>query len=131
MDKFLDERDRLVSKRICDIEYDEISRHPIAAVKRIYDHFGWSLSQQAEQRMRTLVATHAQRQPGNHRYHLSQFGSSAEKVLSAFVPYCQRFGLSPVDGEKIWSSLRDSALPKPQRRSGFVSVARNNGEADG
>src|SRR5213076_3347129 len=76
-------------------------------------------------------STHAQRQPGNHRYHLSQFGSSAEEVLSAFVPYCQRFGLSPVDGEKIWSSRRDSALPKPQRRSGFVSVARNNGEADG
>ena len=131
MDKFLDERDRLVSKRICDIEYDEISRHPIAAVKRIYDHFGWSLSQQAEQRMRTLVATHAQRQPGNHRYHLSQFGSSAEEVLTAFAPYCQRFGLSPVDGEKIWSSRRDSALPKSQRRSGFVSIVKNNGEADG
>src|SRR6266516_6261506 len=131
MDKFLDERDRLVSKRICDIEYDEISRHPIAAVKRIYDHFGWSLSQQAEQRMRTLVATHAQRQPGNHRYHLSQFGSSAEEVLTAFAPYCQRFGLSPVDGEKIWSSRRDSALPKSQRRSGFVSMVKNNGEADG
>jgi len=131
MDKFLDERDRLVSKRICDIEYDEISRHPIAAVKRIYDHFGWSLSQQAEQRMRTLVASHAQRQPGNHRYHLSQFGSSAEEVLTAFAPYCQRFGLSPVDGEKIWSSRRDSALPKSQRRSGFVSIVKNNGEADG
>jgi len=131
MDKFLNERDRLASKRICDVEYDEISRDPIAAVRRIYDHFGWSLSQQAEQRMRTLVGSHAQRQPGNHRYHLSQFGSSAEEVLSAFMPYCQRFGLSPVDGEKIWSSRRDSALPKPQRRSGFVSVARNNGEADG
>ena len=131
MDKFLNERDRLASKRICDVEYDEISRDPIAAVRRIYDHFGWSLSQQAEKRMRTLVATHAQRQPGNHRYHLSQFGSSAEEVLTAFAPYCQRFGLSPVDGEKIWSSRRESALPKPQRRSGFVSVARNNGEADG
>src|SRR5438067_2171900 len=121
MDKFLNERDRLASKRICDVEYDEISRDPIAAVRRIYDHFGWSLSQQAEQRMRTLVASHAQRQPGNHRYHLSQFGSSAEEVLSAFVPYCQRFGLRPLDGEKLWPSLPDSALPKPQRRSGFVS----------
>src|SRR5438046_1882313 len=131
MDKFLNERDRLARKRICDVEYDEISRDPIAAVRRIYDHFGWSLSQQAEQRMRTLVASHAQRQPGNHRYHLSQFGSSAEEVLSAFAPYCQRFGLSPVDGEKIWSSRRDSALPKSQRRSGFVSIVKNNGEADG
>jgi hypothetical protein len=129
-DKFLNERDRLASKRICDVEYDETSRDPIAAVRRIYDHFGWSLSQHAEQRMRTLVASHAQRQPGNHRYHLSQFDSSAEEVLSAFAPYCQRFGLSPVEGEKIWSSRRNSALPKPQRRSGFVSIVKNNGEAD-
>src|SRR5206468_1371112 len=43
MDKCLNERDRLASKRICDVEYDEISRDPIAAVRRIYDHFGWSL----------------------------------------------------------------------------------------
>jgi hypothetical protein len=131
MDKFLSERDRLASKRICDVEYDEISRDPIAAVRRIYDHFGWSLSQEAEQRMRVLVAKHAERQPGNHRYHLSQFGFSAEEVLSAFAPYCQRFGLSPVDGEKRWSSHRDSAVPETQRRSGFAPVAKNNGETGG
>ena len=131
MEKFLNERDRLASKRICDVEYDEISRDPITAVRRIYDHFGWSLPQQAEQRMRTLVASHAERQPGNHRYHLSQFGFTAEEVLSAFTHYCQRFGLSPVEDEKIWSPRRDSALPETQRRSGFVSVAKNNGEAGG
>jgi hypothetical protein len=131
MDKFLGERDRLASNRICDVEFDEISRDPIAAIRRIYDYFGWSLSKQAEQRMRTLVASHAERQPGNHRYHLSQFGFTAEEVLSAFAPYCQRFGISPVEGEKLWSSRRDFALPKPQRHSGFVSVVKNNGEARG
>jgi hypothetical protein len=131
MDKFLNERDRLASKRICDVEYDEISRDPVSAIRRIYNHFGWSFSKQAEQRMRVLVAKHAERQPGNHRYHLSQFGFSAEEVLTAFAPYCQRFGLSPVDGEKRWSSRRDAALPETQRRSGFVSIGKNNGEADG
>src|SRR5213592_5173884 len=68
IDKFLPELDRLAGNRICDVEYDEISRDPIAAVGRIYDHFGWSLSRDAEQRMRVLVTRHAQRQPGNHRY---------------------------------------------------------------
>src|SRR6059036_1789176 len=97
MDKFLDERDRLAGNLICDVEYDEISRDPIAAVGRIYDHFGWSLSREAEQRMRTLVASHAQRQPGNHRYHLSDFGSSAVEVLGAFEAYCKRFGLFSFD----------------------------------
>ena len=131
MDKFLTERDRLANNRICDVQYGEISRDPIAAVGRIYDYFGWSLSREAEQRMRTLVTSHAQRQPGNHRYHLSQFGSSAEEVLRAFAPYCQRFGLSPFDGGKRWSSPRDSALPQAQSRSSFVSFAKNNAEAGG
>jgi Sulfotransferase family len=131
MGKFLSERDRLASNRICDVEFDEISRDPIAAVRRIYDYFGWSLSKQAEQRMRILVASHAQRKPGNHRYHLSQFGSSAEEVFGAFAPYCQRFGLSPRRGEKLSRSLRDSALPKAQKRSGLVSFTGTNGESDG
>src|SRR5246127_3018646 len=82
MKKFLRERDRLASKRICDVEFDEVSRDPIVTVRRIYDYFGWSLSKQAEQRMRALVGSHAERQPGNHRYHLPQFGFSAEEVLS-------------------------------------------------
>jgi len=131
MDKFLNERDRLASTRICDVEFDEISRDPIAAIRRIYDYFGWSLSKQAEQRMRTLVASHAERQPGNHRYHLSQFGFTAEEVLSAFGPYCQRFGVSRLSGEKLSRSLRDSALPKAQKRSGLVSFTGTNGESDG
>src|SRR6266481_2110167 len=131
MDKFLSKRDRLDSNRICDVQFDEISRDPVAAVRRIYDYFGWSLSKQAEQRMRTLVASHAQRQPGNHRYHLSQFGSSAEEVFGAFAPYCQRFGLSPRSGEKLSRSLRGSALPKAQKRSGLVSFTGTNGESGG
>jgi hypothetical protein len=92
--RFLRERDRLPDRRVCDIRYDEIRREPIGAVRRIYDHFGWSLSPEAEQRMRALVAAQAERQSGNHRYNLSQFGSSAEEVLNAFAPYCQRFGLA-------------------------------------
>ncbi len=131
IEKFWHERDRLANNRICDVEYDEISRDPIAAVTRVYDHFGWSLSREAEQRMRVLVTSHAQRQPGNHRYHLSQFGSSAEEVLSAFAPYSQRFDLSRSDGEKLCSSHRDSSLPQAQKRSGFVSFSGKNAEAGG
>ena len=94
MNKFLRERDRLPDNRIVDVRHDEIRREPIGAVRRIYDHFGWSLSPEAEQRMRALIAAQADRQSANHRYHLSHFGSSEEEVLNAFAPYCQRFGLA-------------------------------------
>src|SRR2546423_2219018 len=98
MDKFLSERDRLAGNRICDIQYDEIRREPIDAVRRIYEYFGWTLSREAEQRMRVLVANQAERQSANHRYDLSQFGSSAQEVLSVFATYCQRFGLAQTSG---------------------------------
>ena len=131
LQKFLHERDQLPKNRICDVDYHEISRDPIAAVRRIYDRFGWSLSREAEQRMRVLVTSHAQRQPGNHRYHLSDFGSSAVEVLGAFEAYCKRFGLFSFDGEKDSSAPRNSSLSQVQRRSGFVSFTRNNGEVAG
>src|SRR5215468_8613049 len=93
MDKFLRERDRLADTRICDIQYEEIRREPIRAVQRVYEFFGWSLSREAERNMRALIASQAKRQSANHRYDLSQFGASADDVLSAFAPYCKRFGL--------------------------------------
>jgi len=108
MGKFLRERDRLADNRICDIKYEEICRDPMGAIRRIYDHFGWSMSWEAEQRMRALVARQTKRQSANHRYDLSQFGSSAEEVLRAFAPYCQRFGfakLIPVRQEQTTRSF--------------------------
>src|SRR2546423_2097058 len=59
MEKFLRERDRLANHRICDLQFDQICRNPMAAVRQIYDHFGWSLSREAKQRMDVLVASHA------------------------------------------------------------------------
>jgi hypothetical protein len=94
MAKFLRERDHLEDSRICDVRHEEICRDPIGAVRRIYDYFGWTLSPKAEQRMRSLVAAQVGRQTANHRYDLSEFGASAKEVLSAFAPYCQRFGLT-------------------------------------
>ena len=94
INKFLQERDRLADNRICDVQYEEIRQKPIHAVRRIYEFFGWSLSQEAEQRMRILIADQANRESANHRYDLLQFGASANDVLNAFAPYCARFALS-------------------------------------
>jgi hypothetical protein len=112
MEKFLDDRDRLAANRICDIRYEEIRRDPIAAVRQIYEFFGWSLSREAEQSMRVVIAGQASRQSANHRYELSQFGANADDVLSAFAPYCKRFGLS------LWTLARNE--PVTRRSSDMV-----------
>jgi hypothetical protein len=113
MDKFLHERDRLADNRICDIQYDEIRHEPIRAVRRIYECFGWSLSKEAEQSMRVLIASQAKRQSANHRYDLSQFGASADQVLSAFAQYCQRFGLSQLTSVRQEPATRLPRMIEP------------------
>jgi hypothetical protein len=109
MGKFLRERDRLANDHICDIQYDEIRCEPIRAVRRIYEYFGWTLSHQAERRMRALVASQAKRQSANHRYDLSQFGARADGVLSAFASYCERFGLAQPSGMQQKQAARSIA----------------------
>lgn len=113
--KFLPERDRLPDNRICDIQYEEIRRDPIGAIRRIYDYFGWSLSQEAEKRMRALIASQAKRPSANHRYELSQFGTSADEVLRAFAPYCERFGLLERTRVQHEATRRSSPITEPQQ----------------
>jgi hypothetical protein len=112
MEKFLPERDQLAN-RICDIQYEETRREPIQVVRRIYEFFGWSLSREAEQNMRILIANQSRRQSANHRYDLSQFGASADDVLKAFAPYCKRFGLSQSNSVRQ-EARRLSHAVKPQ-----------------
>src|SRR6266404_5895818 len=94
LDTFLQERNRLSRKRICDVNYIEVCRDPIAAVRRIYEHFGWLLSAEAAQRMRLVLASLPQDQYGRHRYNLSQFGFDAGESARAFAAYCEQFGFS-------------------------------------
>ncbi|PYJ74121.1 MAG: sulfotransferase, partial [Verrucomicrobia bacterium] len=109
LDTFLQERDRLPRKRVCDLDFLELRRDPIAAVQRIYQHFGWLLSREAEARMRIVLANQPREQYGNHRYNLSQFGFDAADGARAFATYCEQFGFSSAHGVGK-SRQRDEAL---------------------
>ena len=104
MDKFLRERDRLPNNRICDIQYDEIRREPIAQFGGSTNFSAGHCRGKQSNACAYLVASQAERQSANHRYDLSQFGSSAEEVLSVFATYCQRFGLAQPSGVQAEAS---------------------------
>jgi hypothetical protein len=110
LDRFLQERDRLGEQRVCDVNYIEIRRDPLAAVRRIYAHFGWSLSQKAEQRMRRTLASQPEDRHRLHRYDLSQFGVHEAESAARFAAYCDRFGLDV--GRKRTSDTRTEELLK-------------------
>jgi hypothetical protein len=92
--KFLQERGLLGDHRICDVGYVQIRRDPIAVVRRIYDHFGWSLSRTIEERMRRTLASQPQERHRLHRYDLSQFGVDESESAARFAAYCDRFSLA-------------------------------------
>jgi hypothetical protein len=94
LNRFLQDRGRLAEHRICDVNYVEIRRDPLAAVQRIYAHFGWSLSHSVEQRMRRTLANQPQERHRLHRYDLSQFGVQEAESATRFAAYCDRFGLA-------------------------------------
>jgi hypothetical protein len=110
LDKFCQERDRLAAHRICDVNYFEIRRDPVAVVQSIYAHFGWSLSQKVEQRMRRALATQRKDRHRLHRYDLSQFGVEEEESAARFAAYCDRFDLAV--GGKRTSGTRTEELAK-------------------
>lgn len=59
------------------IHYRELARDPHAALKKVYDHFGWSMSE----RFRARLASATQQQgdfKSKHRYTLEQFGLSRD-----------------------------------------------------
>jgi Sulfotransferase family len=121
-ERFMSERDRLSRDRVLDLSFDEIKRDPIEAVRRVYSHFSWSLSEETVAVMRRVLAAQPADQTSFHRYNPSQFGLRVDDVERLFGNYCARFGVpaqenghSPqpaVDRETIDFSLGNSDGPK-------------------
>jgi hypothetical protein len=91
--KFLAEREALGAERIFDLSYLELRRDPIGAVRRVYEHFGWLLSDPAENQMRDLVAKQPRDVHGFHRYEAAQFGLRPDHEYEFFPDYCDRFSV--------------------------------------
>ena len=88
---FLRARDQLPASRVCDLRYDDVRRDPIAAARRVYEHFGWTFTRETEGRMRTVLARQASQTNGVHRYDASHFKLNE---VNGFAEYCDRFGFS-------------------------------------
>lgn len=91
---FMQVRDQLPSDRICDVYYNEVRRDSIAAARRVYEHFGWELKPEVEQKMRAVLAEQTSRSNGVHRYSAAYFQLEG---TNGFAEYCERFGFRPAN----------------------------------
>jgi Sulfotransferase family len=106
LNRFLQQRNQLADNRICDLNYGEIRRDPIAAIQRLYKHLGWRLSPAAQQRMRMVLVNEPRSLYAKHRYDLSQFDVDAAASARVFATYSEQFGFSAASGSHIRQQSR-------------------------
>jgi Sulfotransferase family len=94
LNRFMQQRDRILHRRVCDLLYRDLQRDPLAAIAHVYDHFDWKLSGEIVSRMRMILARQPQELRSFHRYYADQFGFRLEDEAELFESYCQRFDLS-------------------------------------
>ncbi|MEE3328091.1 MAG: sulfotransferase [Myxococcota bacterium] len=80
-------------EQFCDVDYESLVADPLEQVRRIYGHFGISLSQAAEQGMQAWHAARPQKHHGDHRYSAQEFGLSDPEIRERFSDYRARHGL--------------------------------------
>ena len=81
--------------RFFDVHFRTFMRDPIATVRAIYDRFGLSLGELAEERMRRYLVAHPQDAHGRHEYTLSGAGLDLERERSRFARYERDYRIEP------------------------------------
>lgn len=79
------------AERVFDVQYADLLTDPVAVIRRIYSHFGYSYSDVMAEKIAEYLATNPQNKHGSHKYQLADFGLAAEDVDRSFGDYCQRF----------------------------------------
>lgn len=84
--------------QIFDSQYVDYMRDPMGAVAAIYDHFGMTLTAEAETRMRAFLAENKQDKHGAHHYTAEEFGLDAASLHREFADYIQTYNV-PIKAE--------------------------------
>jgi hypothetical protein len=89
----------LPPSQVIDVQFHELVRDEIATVRRIYEHFGMTLTPDAEARMRAFLAANPREKHGAHRYALAAAGLDEATERGRYAAYEARFAIrrEPVD----------------------------------
>jgi omega-hydroxy-beta-dihydromenaquinone-9 sulfotransferase len=75
------------------LDYRELTRDPMAALEKLYGHFGWAMS--ADFRGKLVAATRQQREfKSRHEYTLEEFGLSREWIQKELGDVMEHYSLS-------------------------------------
>lgn len=118
MTNFMQQRNELSPHRFVDIYYSDIRKDPVAAAHKVYDHFRWKLTGEAEVRMRNVLANQPPEESGFHRYDPAQFGLTDAEVATLFRTYSARFGSTAIPVQVETPAARtpvtETEVPSPR-----------------
>jgi hypothetical protein len=83
----LETRRRLPAGTVLDLDYEQLVRDPIAAVRAIYGHFGFVLTPQALEAMQRHRRSHPKDRHGRHDYAARDFGLDDGLLRETFADY--------------------------------------------
>lgn len=99
-DRVIDWREAHGDDQFVDIGYRELVTDPVAALTRVYEHFGEELSSEAGAAMRRYMAEHPAGEHGKHSYTLDELGLDAGEIGERFGRYRERFAAELADAEE-------------------------------
>ena len=89
-DRFLESRKALGKEdQIIDLKFEDFVKDQVGTIEKIYDRFGWDLSEEAVSNFRDFLAKNPKDKHGKHTYSLDAFGLKEEEVNRQFSKYLE------------------------------------------
>jgi len=79
------------SEQFFDLDFREVLGDPVAAVRRIYEHFGLDLTEETEQSLRSYRSENPPGKHGEHHYAIEDFGLTDRNILDRYAAYIDHF----------------------------------------
>lgn len=97
MENVIDQRidGRLPESQITDIQLRELIDDPVAAIKRVYDHFGLPFADDMPAKITDYLNNKPQGKFGKHSYSMESFGLSEGGLRDSFKRYSDYYGIAP------------------------------------
>ena len=86
--RFLESRKTLQKEdQIIDLKFEDFIRDQMGTIRKIYERFGWELTDVAERNFKNFLAENPKDKHGKHEYSLDTFGLTEDNINRQFSQY--------------------------------------------
>ncbi|ARR56754.1 sulfotransferase family protein [Rhizorhabdus wittichii DC-6] len=94
VERMREAREQHPGAAVLDVHYRDLIADKLGTVRRIYRHFGLTLSAEAETAMQVFIGDNPQGKHGRHDYSSGEFGITDDQVRDRFADYIARHDLA-------------------------------------